>query len=196
MTTQTGAMSTPVELGKAELLDMLRRMWEIRIFENTVYDLLGQNIIKGASHLYAGQEAVAVGAIAALRPDDYITSTHRGHGHCHAHGDSFATTPEEKQEHLNKMMAELCGRETGYCRGRGGSMHIADVQKGNLGATGIGATIRCHRRRSPDPGETGVCFLTCLEHRQLSRVAEHGLGLDAAGGIRRRKQPLRHVGAL
>ena len=125
------------DLSRENLLDMLRRMWEIRIFENTVYDLLGQNIIKGASHLYAGQEAVAVGAIAALRPDDYITSTHRGHGHCHAHGDSFATTPEEKQEHLNKMMAELCGRETGYCRGRGGSMHIADVQKGNLGATGI-----------------------------------------------------------
>ncbi|MGI6368520.1 MAG: alpha-ketoacid dehydrogenase subunit alpha/beta [Anaerolineae bacterium] len=125
------------DLSRDTLMDLLRRMWEIRIFENTVYDLLGQNVIKGASHLYAGQEAVAVGAIAALRPDDYITSTHRGHGHCHAHGDSFASTPEEKQQHLNKMMAELCGRETGYCRGRGGSMHIADVQKGNLGATGI-----------------------------------------------------------
>jgi TPP-dependent pyruvate/acetoin dehydrogenase alpha subunit len=110
MTTQTGAMSTPVELGKAELLDILRRMWEIRIFENTVYDLLGQNIIKGASHLYAGQEAVAVGAIAALRDDDLITSTHRGHGHCHARGDSLAVGAEAKQEHLNKMMAELCGR--------------------------------------------------------------------------------------
>lgn len=137
MTTQTGAMSTPVELGKAELLDILRRMWEIRIFENTVYDLLGQNIIKGASHLYAGQEAVAVGAIAALRDDDLITSTHRGHGHCHARGDSLAVGAEAKQEHLNKMMAELCGRATGYCGGRGGSMHIADVEKGNLGATGI-----------------------------------------------------------
>jgi len=125
------------DLSREDLLEMLRRMWEIRIFENTVYDLLGQNVIKGASHLYAGQEAVAVGAIAALRPDDYITSTHRGHGHCHAHGDAFADTPEEKQDHLNKMMAELCGRATGYCRGRGGSMHIADVQKGNLGATGI-----------------------------------------------------------
>ncbi len=125
------------ELSRDELLDMLRRMWEIRIFENTVYDLLGQNVIRGASHLYAGQEAVAVGAIAALGEDDYITSTHRGHGHCHAHGDSFAYQPEDKQEHLNKMMAELFGRATGYCRGRGGSMHIADVQKGNLGATGI-----------------------------------------------------------
>lgn len=125
------------DLTRENLLDMLRRMWEIRIFENTVYDLLGQNVIKGASHLYAGQEAVAVGAIAALRPDDYITSTHRGHGHCHAHGDSHAATPEEKQEHLNKMMAELCGRATGYCRGRGGSMHIAAFETGSLGALAV-----------------------------------------------------------
>ena len=132
---QSGGM--PAELPKDELLEIYRRMLEIRIFEDTVYDLLGQNLIKGASHLYAGQEAVAVGAIAALREDDLITSTHRGHGHCHARGDVLAYGPEAKQEHLNKMMAELCGRETGYCGGRGGSMHIADVEKGNLGATGI-----------------------------------------------------------
>jgi 2-oxoisovalerate dehydrogenase E1 component len=125
------------DLAREELLDILRRMWEIRLFENKVYDLLGENIIKGASHLYAGEEAVAVGAVAALRDDDLITSTHRGHGHCHARGDSLAEGPVARQEHLNKMMAELCGRATGYCRGRGGSMHIADVQKGNLGATGI-----------------------------------------------------------
>ena len=130
-------MEKTKELSREDLLTMLRRMWEIRMFEDTVSDLLNQNIIKGASHLYAGQEAVAVGAIAALRDDDLITSTHRGHGHCHARGDSLAPTPEAKQEHLNKMMAELCGRATGYCKGRGGSMHIADVEKGNLGATGI-----------------------------------------------------------
>jgi len=129
--------AAPRELTRDQLLDILRQMWEIRLFEDKVYDLLGQNIIKGASHLYAGQEAVATGAIAALRDDDLITSTHRGHGHCHARGDSLAEGPEAKQEHLNKMMAELCGRSTGYCRGRGGSMHIADVEKGNLGATGI-----------------------------------------------------------
>jgi len=102
-----------------------------------VYDLLGRNLIKGASHLYAGEEAVAVGAIAALREDDLITSTHRGHGHCHARGAALAETEEARQAHYNKMMAELCGRATGYCLGRGGSMHIADVEKGNLGATGI-----------------------------------------------------------
>jgi len=108
-----------------------------RAFEETVYDLLGKNQIRGASHLYAGEEAVAVGAISVLRDDDLITSTHRGHGHCHARGDSLAKTPSAKQDHLNRMMAELCGRTMGYCRGRGGSMHIADVERGNLGATGI-----------------------------------------------------------
>ena len=118
-------------------LDLLRQMWEIRMFEDRVYDLLGRNIIKGASHLYAGQEAVAVGAVSALRDDDLITSTHRGHGHCHARGASLVADEDERQDHYNRMMAELCGRETGYCRGRGGSMHIADVERGNLGATGI-----------------------------------------------------------
>ncbi|MFC2029655.1 pyruvate dehydrogenase complex E1 component subunit beta [Chloroflexota bacterium] len=124
-------------LTRESALDLLRQMWEIRLFEDRVYDLLGRNIIKGASHLYAGQEAVAVGAISVLRDDDLITSTHRGHGHCHARGASIAKTEEAKREHYNKMMAELCGRETGYCKGRGGSMHIADVERGNLGATGI-----------------------------------------------------------
>jgi 2-oxoisovalerate dehydrogenase E1 component len=124
-------------LDKARALDLLRQMWEIRMFEDRVYDLLGRNVIKGASHLYAGEEAIAVGAISVLRDDDLITSSHRGHGHCHARGASIAKTELAKQEHYSKMMAELCGRETGYCRGRGGSMHIADVEKGNLGATGI-----------------------------------------------------------
>jgi 2-oxoisovalerate dehydrogenase E1 component len=124
-------------LVKEQALDLLRQMWEIRMFEDKVYDLLGRDLIKGASHLYAGQEAVAVGAISALRDDDLITSTHRGHGHCHARGASLTKNAAERQEHYNKMMAELCGRATGYCRGRGGSMHIADVERGNLGATGI-----------------------------------------------------------
>jgi 2-oxoisovalerate dehydrogenase E1 component len=124
-------------LDKAQALNLLRQMWEIRMFEDRVYDLLGRNVIKGASHLYAGEEAIAVGAISVLRDDDLITSSHRGHGHCHARGASIAKTEQAKQEHYDKMMAELCGRETGYCLGRGGSMHIADVQKGNLGATGI-----------------------------------------------------------
>jgi len=130
-------VSQPIDLTKERALDLLRQMWEIRMFEDRVYDLLGRDLIKGASHLYAGEEAVAVGAISALRDDDLITSTHRGHGHCHARGATLAKTEEVRQEHYNKMMAELCGRATGYCRGRGGSMHIADVEKGNLGATGI-----------------------------------------------------------
>jgi pyruvate/2-oxoglutarate/acetoin dehydrogenase E1 component/TPP-dependent pyruvate/acetoin dehydrogenase alpha subunit len=125
------------ELTKEELMTCLRQLMEIRAFEDNIANLLGKAVLKGASHLYAGQEAVAVGAVAALREDDLITSTHRGHGHAHAHGDRAASAPAEKQEHYNKMMAEVLGKSEGYCRGKGGSMHIADVAHGNLGATGI-----------------------------------------------------------
>ncbi len=125
------------ELTKADLLTYLRQMSEIRALEEQISRLLTKAVLKGASHLYAGEEAVAVGAVAALRDDDLITSTHRGHGHGHAHGDSAAKTDEEKQAHYNKMMAEVLGKSGGYCKGKGGSMHIADVQHGNLGATGI-----------------------------------------------------------
>ena len=111
---------------KEELLNLLKKMLQIRYFENKVWELLAKNIIKGASHVYIGEEAVAVGAISVLRKDDFITSTHRGHGHCLAKGGE-----------LKYMLAEVCGKSTGYCKGRGGSMHIADVTTGNLGATGI-----------------------------------------------------------
>jgi pyruvate/2-oxoglutarate/acetoin dehydrogenase E1 component/TPP-dependent pyruvate/acetoin dehydrogenase alpha subunit len=124
-------------LTKEQVVGYLRQIMEIRALENNISKLLTSAVLKGASHLYAGQEATAVGAVAALRSDDLITSTHRGHGHAHAHGDSVALTPEAKQEHFNKMMAEVLGKEGGYCKGKGGSMHIADVQHGNLGATGI-----------------------------------------------------------
>jgi len=118
--------------------DWLRTIYEIRFFEEKVFDLLGQNIIKGASHLYAGEEAVAVGSIAAIERGDVIGSTHRGHGHCGAIGNKYADSEEDRQNHWNAMMAELMGKETGYCKGRGGSMHIAEVDKqNNLGSTGI-----------------------------------------------------------
>ena len=118
--------------------DWLRTIYEIRFFEEKVFELLGRNIIKGASHLYAGEEAVAVGAIAAIKRGDVIGSTHRGHGHCGAVGNKYADTEEDRQDHWNRMMAELMGKETGYCKGRGGSMHIAEVDKqNNLGSTGI-----------------------------------------------------------
>ena len=106
--------------------DWLRSIYEIRFFEEKVFELLGQNIIKGASHLYAGEEAIAVGAISALKPNDFIVSTHRGHGHAIAKGHD-----------LGLMMAELFGKSTGYCRGRGGSMHVANLKQFNLGANGI-----------------------------------------------------------
>jgi pyruvate dehydrogenase E1 component alpha subunit len=104
----------------------LLTMWSIRRFEEAVDDLFGRGLMHGTMHLSIGQEASATGACMALRPDDAITSTHRGHGHCIAKGAD-----------LTRMMAELLAKETGYCRGRGGSMHIADVATGNLGANGI-----------------------------------------------------------
>ncbi len=114
------------ELSKDLKVHLLRRMMEIRAFEDKVFELLSRDVLKGASHVYAGQEAVAVGACSAIGEKDYITSTHRGHGHSVAMGCD-----------LKLMMAELCGKATGYCKGRGGSMHIADVRNRNLGATGI-----------------------------------------------------------
>jgi pyruvate dehydrogenase E1 component alpha subunit len=104
----------------------LEVMWRIRRFEEAVDDLFARGLMHGTMHLSIGQEASATGACFALRPDDAITSTHRGHGHCIAKGAD-----------LERMMAELLAKETGYCRGRGGSMHIADVATGNLGANGI-----------------------------------------------------------
>jgi len=104
----------------------LLTMWTIRRFEEAVDDLFARGLMHGTMHLSIGQEASATGACMALRSDDAITSTHRGHGHCIGKGAD-----------LTRMMAELLAKETGYCRGRGGSMHIADVATGNLGANGI-----------------------------------------------------------
>ncbi len=106
--------------------ELLRQMYTIRAFEEKAEELYAMGKVHGTMHLSIGMEASAVGSIAALRPDDLILSTHRGHGHCIAKGAD-----------LNKMMAEFMGKETGYCRGRGGSMHIADVESGNLGANGV-----------------------------------------------------------
>jgi len=106
--------------------DALLTMWTIRRFEEALEDLYSRGMLHGTNHLSIGQEAVAVGVCGALEPGDLITSTHRGHGHCLAHGADPM-----------RMMAELLGRVDGYCGGRGGSMHIADVAAGNLGANGI-----------------------------------------------------------
>lgn len=114
------------ELSSERLIELLRQMERIRAFEEMAEQLYMRGLIHGTMHLSIGQEATAVGAIAALEPTDFILSTHRGHGHCIAKGAD-----------LGKMMAEFMGKETGYCRGRGGSMHIADVEGGNLGANGI-----------------------------------------------------------
>lgn len=117
---------TDLKLEKNFLLDMYRKVLELRLFEEKVYELFGQNLIPGTIHLYLGEEASAVGICSALRQDDYIQSTHRGHGHCIAKGAD-----------LGKMMAEIMGKGTGYCKGKGGSMHVTDFDKGILGATGV-----------------------------------------------------------
>lgn len=111
---------------KEKLIDMYRVMVRIRAFEERAYKDFTGGRIPGVLHLYTGEEAVATGACANLRPDDYITSTHRGHGHVIAKGAK-----------TDRMMAELHGKKTGYCKGRGGSMHIADTDIGILGANGI-----------------------------------------------------------
>jgi TPP-dependent pyruvate/acetoin dehydrogenase alpha subunit len=106
--------------------EMLLQMWRIRKFELRALELFQERLIRGSVHPYIGMEAIAVGACAALGPDDYVTSTHRGHGHCIARGLD-----------LGRMMAELLGRRDGYCRGKGGSMHITAMDEGMLGADGV-----------------------------------------------------------
>ena len=115
-----------MDLSKEKLIKMYEDMMKIRLFENRAKKLFNEGLIRGPMHLYIGQEAIAVGACANLRETDYITSTHRGHGHCIAKGGK-----------LDKMMAELLGKATGYSKGKGGSMHIADPDIGILGANGI-----------------------------------------------------------
>jgi TPP-dependent pyruvate/acetoin dehydrogenase alpha subunit len=115
-----------MEISKETLLDMYRRMVRIRQFELAAIDLFKRGEVKGAIHPYIGQEASGVGICMALRKDDLIASTHRGHGHNIAKGAN-----------TGRMMAEILGRETGYCKGRGGSMHIAAFDIGSLGALGV-----------------------------------------------------------
>src|SRR5947208_3580929 len=126
MTTAVDRPKTQSEVEAQQWLHMYRRMVMIRLFEEQVNDLYTRALMPGLAHLYIGEEAVAVGVCEALEPNDYITSTHRGHGHCLAKGAT-----------LDKMFAELLGKEAGYCKGKGGSMHIADPDTGNLGANAI-----------------------------------------------------------
>ena len=116
----------PAGLDPGRLRDMLRTMLAIRQFDQRALELYREGVMRGTTHPYIGMEGVAVGTCAALRPGDRITSTHRGHGHCLAKGGD-----------PRLMMAELLGKATGYCKGKGGSMHIADVDAGILGANGI-----------------------------------------------------------
>ena len=134
-------------------LHMYQQMARIRAFEEKVNELYTGALMPGLAHLYIGQEAIAVGVCEALKIEDYITSTHRGHGHCLAKGAS-----------VDRMFAELLGKEAGYCRGKGGSMHIADIDSGNLGANAIVggsagiATGAAFSAKHLGDGRIAVCF--------------------------------------
>lgn len=147
------AGATSPENEEVNWLSLYEQMLKIRTFEDHVNQLYLSARMVGLAHLYSGEEAIAVGVCAALRRDDYITSTHRGHGHCLAKGAS-----------IDRMFAELLGKEAGYCRGKGGSMHIADQETGNLGANAIvgggsgmatGAAFSSKMRGSD---QVAVCF--------------------------------------
>src|SRR3970040_1504872 len=153
MTTAIAPSKTPSGIDVDQLLRMYRRMLMIRLIEEKVNELYTRALMPDLAHLYIGEEAVAVGVCEALKPDDYITSTHRGHGHCLAKGAE-----------LDRMFAELLGKEAGYCKGKGGSMHIADPDTGNLGANAIvagsaghatGAAFSAKRLKT---AQVAVCF--------------------------------------
>ena len=138
---------------REDLLNLYEQMFKIRTFEEHVNELYQAAKMPGLAHLYIGQEAVAVGVCSVLRRDDYITSTHRGHGHCLAKGAA-----------VDRMFCELLGKAEGYCRGKGGSMHIADPETGNLGANAIVggsagiATGAAFASQRLDNGRVAVCF--------------------------------------
>jgi pyruvate dehydrogenase E1 component alpha subunit len=149
-----------VENGREKWLHAYRQMVRIRTFEEQVNELYTRALMPGLAHLYSGEEAVAVGICEALRRDDYITSTHRGHGHCLAKG-AFP----------DRMFAELLGKKSGYCKGKGGSMHIADPATGNLGANAIvGGSVGI---------ATGAAFTA--KHMKTDRVAVCFFGEGALG---------------
>jgi pyruvate dehydrogenase E1 component alpha subunit len=146
------------------MIELYRGMVRIRRFEEKVSELFSKGLIPGFVHLYIGEEAVAVGVCANLTKNDYITSTHRGHGHCIAKGAD-----------LRRMMAELFGKKTGYCKGKGGSMHIADYSSGILGANAIvGANI---------PIATGAAFAAKSKGTNHVAVAFFGDGASNTGAF-------------
>ncbi|WP_323173458.1 thiamine pyrophosphate-dependent dehydrogenase E1 component subunit alpha [Natrialba sp. PRR66] len=145
-------------------LEALRRMLTIREFDTKAGEYFADGEIPGFVHLYIGEEAVGVGTCAALEPDDYITSTHRGHGHCIAKGLD-----------TKLMMAELFGKRSGYCNGKGGSMHIADVDAGMLGANGIVG--------AGPPLATGAALSIDYQDRDQVALAFLGDGAVAQGQV-------------
>jgi len=163
----------PTQYSKAFLSELYRKLHTIRVFETRCIQLYRQGLIRGYLHPYLGQEAIAVGVCAALGPQDYLTSTHRGHGHCIARGAD-----------LRRMTAEITGKQAGYCQGRGGSMHIADMSQGNLGANGIvgggtaigvGAALSARMQ-----GKDSVCAVFTSDGGVMNGTFGESLNLAAA----------------
>ena len=169
------------KLSKREMLQLLEKMLVVRAFEEKTGELFGQKIIPGFIHLSIGEEASSVGTCSVLRKDDYVASTHRGHGHLIAKG----ADPKF-------MFAELFAKATGYCKGKGGSMHIADFSLGILGANGVvggGFPDYCrrgsfHQGQENRPGGSGLFWRRRSKPRDFPRGSKHGSYLEAPGHLR------------
>ena len=173
-------------------LALYRQMVRMRQFEKRAYDLFMQNLVKGTSHLSLGQEAIAAGFGEAMQPDDYTFATYRGHAHTLARGAS-----------MTAVMGELLGRDNGLMHGKGGSMHLTDVEPRRHGLVRHRRRTSDHRAAAP-PGRRSTAAPTGRgrvlrrrhdEHRRVPRGAEPCGGLEAAGGLRLREQPLHGVHA-
>ena len=167
------------------------QMLEIRLFEEKVQELFMEGLVEGTTHLCQGQEAVPVGAVSAMREDDYMTITYRGHGHALARGIP-----------MEACFAEMMGRTTGCCKGVGGSMHLTTSRRAYSGPSR--SSVPAYRwpwappfRAPPGPGQRCIDVLRGRrdEHRDVSRGAEPGQRLEGADDLHHREQPLRRIHA-
>ena len=165
---------------RSQLVEFYKTMYKMRRFEEEVFEFYKKGMMPGLAHLYLGEEAVATGVCAALKDDDFIGSTHRGHGHLVARGAE-----------IDRMMAEILGKKDGYSKGKGGSMHIMALDKGILGANGIVggeipiATGAAYTAKYRGTDQVAVSFFRRfrVQRRYFSRESEHGRSLESPGRL-------------
>lgn len=174
------SIENSANLSNETFKEIFYKMWEIRFFDEKVDELFARGLIHGTTHLAVGQEATAAGSSAVLKKTDWITSTHRGHGHTLAKGTN-----------VNEMMAELFGRTTGTNKGKGGSMHIADLDTGNLGANGIvgggfpiavGAALTSKMKKD-ETSRFVIRGRWVYQRRKFSRSSQFGFDLGSTGSL-------------